>query len=249
MTKLKPWYNILVIVGLLGVILGPWLFTRPYLCGWSCFDFSQTGQIGDTIGGVTAPIVGIVSIILLWLTFREQLKFNEKQDTINNEQKKFNDASRVLSMQAQLMQIDDSIRYGFSSMGRIHEGRGSSSLRNLRKGTPADVKIPYEVLITLIDRVHMLDVSVSSLVNVAIQSALTEAEKRSIMAIARVYLEDILNFYEMVDSHNIDYLLPLCEAGNELIGLSSAQEAISTKIKSYAEKLREASDVCKIIIR
>ena len=45
MTKLKPWYNILVIVGLLGVILGPWLFTRPYLCGWSCFDFSQTGQI------------------------------------------------------------------------------------------------------------------------------------------------------------------------------------------------------------
>ena len=239
---------VLLIIGILSTLLGPWLFTRTYLFDWSFFDFSQTGQIGDTIGGITAPIVGLVSIILLWMTFDAQVKFNEKQDTINNDQKKFNDASRVLSMQAQVMQIDDSIRYCFSSMNRVHEGRGSFSLRNLRKGPPADVQIPYEVLMTLIDRVHMLDVSVSSLVNVTKDSTLTVEEKRSIMAIALLYLEDILIFYEMVDSHNIDYILPLCEVGNELIGLPSAQEAISTKTKSYAEKVREASDVCKTII-
>lgn len=39
----------------------------------------NTGQIGDTIGGTTAPIVGIVSIVLLAYTLIEQLKFNAKQ--------------------------------------------------------------------------------------------------------------------------------------------------------------------------
>ena len=39
----------------------------------------DTGQIGDTIGGTTAPIVGIVSIVLLAYTLIEQLKFNAKQ--------------------------------------------------------------------------------------------------------------------------------------------------------------------------
>lgn len=39
----------------------------------------DTGQIGDTIGGTTAPIVGIVSIFLLAYTLIEQLKFNAKQ--------------------------------------------------------------------------------------------------------------------------------------------------------------------------
>lgn len=248
MNKLKPGHYILLIAGALGIVLGPWFFTRPYYGDWSFFDFSQTGQIGDTIGGITAPIVGLVSIFLLWWTFRAQLKFNEDQQKINKEQKKFNDASRVLSMQTQVMQIDDSIRYGFSTVDRTHEGRGSASLRNLQKGTPANVRMPYEVLLSLIDRVHMLDVSVSSLVNVANTSELTDDEKKSTMAIALVYIEDILFFYEMVYSHNIEYLLPISEVGNELVGLPAAQVKISAKTRPYAVKLRVVREVCNSIV-
>ena len=244
MNKLKPGHFILLIAGILGIVFGPWLFTRPYHGDWSFFDFSHTGQIGDTIGGITAPIVGLVSIILLWWTFRAQLKFNEEQAEINKEQKIFNDSSRVLSMQAQVMQIDDSIRYGFSSTDRTHEGRGCASLRNLQKGTPANVRIPYSVLISLIDRVHMLDVSVSSLVYVAKTSELTDGERKSIIAISLVYIEDILSFYEMADSHNIEYILPLSEVGNELISLPSAQDTISAKTKLYAEKLSAIKKEC-----
>ena len=61
---------------LVAILLAPYLLTRPFCDEVS---FVDTGQIGDTIGGTTAPIVGIVSIFLLAYTLIEQLKFNAKQ--------------------------------------------------------------------------------------------------------------------------------------------------------------------------
>jgi hypothetical protein len=68
----------LLIIVILIIIITPYLFTRKYIC--EAFDFSNTGQIGDTIGGITAPFVGILSILLLYITFRQQRKFNKKQE-------------------------------------------------------------------------------------------------------------------------------------------------------------------------
>lgn len=53
----------------------PWLFTK----GWTSIDFTNTGQIGDTIGGLTAPFLNLLSVTLLYLTLKEQMKFNQKQ--------------------------------------------------------------------------------------------------------------------------------------------------------------------------
>ena len=61
---------------LVAILLAPYLLTRPFC---DKVSFMNTGQIGDTIGGTTAPIVGIVSIVLLAYTLIEQLKFNAKQ--------------------------------------------------------------------------------------------------------------------------------------------------------------------------
>lgn len=61
---------------IVAILLAPYLLTSE----WCGKGFSEhTGQIGDTIGGTTAPIVGIVSIGLLAYTLIEQLKFNAKQ--------------------------------------------------------------------------------------------------------------------------------------------------------------------------
>lgn len=49
----------------MGVIVESWLFSRSYINNWDFFDFSSTGSIGDTIGGISAPIIGLVSILLL----------------------------------------------------------------------------------------------------------------------------------------------------------------------------------------
>ncbi len=46
---------------------------------WSACSWELRGQRGDFFGGHTAAITGVVSIILLWLTFREQRRQLEEQ--------------------------------------------------------------------------------------------------------------------------------------------------------------------------
>lgn len=41
-------------------------------------DFSETGQIGDTIGGITAPFIGLIAGYLTFLAFHEQYKSNSE---------------------------------------------------------------------------------------------------------------------------------------------------------------------------
>lgn len=50
-------------------LASPWLFTR-FVSGMP--QFVDTGQIGDTIGGLTAPVIGILNVVLLWWTLRKQ---------------------------------------------------------------------------------------------------------------------------------------------------------------------------------
>lgn len=79
--------GILIIISLviiLLIVLPTTLITTLHI-PFGCLntDFTNTGQIGDTIGGITAPIIGLVSIVLLYITFREQRRFNEEQQNFN----------------------------------------------------------------------------------------------------------------------------------------------------------------------
>ena len=53
------------------------MYTRPIFGDEVIFD--HIGEIGDTIGGLTAPVIGLLNAVLLYLTLREQFEFNEKQ--------------------------------------------------------------------------------------------------------------------------------------------------------------------------
>lgn len=61
-------------------------FTRPAL--WEAFDFSNTGQIGDTIGGITAPLFNLIAAILIYISFNEQNKANKIQTEALDEERK-----------------------------------------------------------------------------------------------------------------------------------------------------------------
>jgi hypothetical protein len=75
---------IFLVIGLLFVIFAPYLFTQ--LSTNRVFDFSNTGQIGDTIGGITAPFINLIAVLLIYFSFRQQLLSNEMQiGLINNE--------------------------------------------------------------------------------------------------------------------------------------------------------------------
>lgn len=96
MTELnKPIFNykiVLLIIGITLMLFGSLaIFTQPYY--WKTFDFSQTGQIGDTIGGITAPIINVIGAILIYLSFKAQIRANKIQfqlfsQEIENQKKK-----------------------------------------------------------------------------------------------------------------------------------------------------------------
>ena len=68
-----------VAISLLLVIGGcfaPWLFTGE---GCERLDFTDTGQIGDTIGGVMGPFIAMAGVFLTFVAFLMQVRANEIQ--------------------------------------------------------------------------------------------------------------------------------------------------------------------------
>ncbi|MBV7533052.1 hypothetical protein [Chitinophaga sp. sic0106] len=66
-------------IGIACIIISPIIFT----CHTASerWNFINTGPIGDTIGGLTAPIIGLISAILLFLALRAQLDGNKAANT------------------------------------------------------------------------------------------------------------------------------------------------------------------------
>ncbi|MBS1633852.1 MAG: hypothetical protein JST10_14915 [Bacteroidetes bacterium] len=61
-------------LGIAIIALMPYLFTRNAL--YESLNFTNTGNIGDTIGGITAPFLSLLGAILVYLSFQEQVKAN-----------------------------------------------------------------------------------------------------------------------------------------------------------------------------
>lgn len=69
-------YKLFFLIIILLICILPIIFTRK---GCDFLDFSNTGQIGDTIGGIMGPFVAIVAAALTFLAFWVQFKANEQQ--------------------------------------------------------------------------------------------------------------------------------------------------------------------------
>lgn len=76
--------SILYIILLVFVIIAltPVIFILPAFNAH--FDFSKTGAIGDTLGGITAPFINGLAAILVYVAFRSQIKANEKLQEAND---------------------------------------------------------------------------------------------------------------------------------------------------------------------
>jgi hypothetical protein len=73
---------VVLIVGVIAMFAAPFLFTRNWF-----ISFTETGQIGDTIGGITAPISSLVGSILVFLALKSQVVANKiTQEQIRDQQ-------------------------------------------------------------------------------------------------------------------------------------------------------------------
>jgi hypothetical protein len=73
--KILNWSKWLLILGVIVIILMPFILTSE--CFSSRFNFSTTGQIGDTIGGITAPFLNLIGAALVFFALNAQVKANE----------------------------------------------------------------------------------------------------------------------------------------------------------------------------
>lgn len=231
-------YYACLFIGIFGILFGPWLFTHPYPLNLQSLDFSQTGSIGDTIGGITAPIVGLVSILLLWWTLKEQLAFNEEQKSINTEQKKFNDANRILSMETHVLHMDENLHFGPTDSQRTIPCNGISDLKLLFDGTINNVGISANELEKTVDRVHLIETAVSSLIGFLDKSCLEIEEKRASYGMAEMYLSSISDFYGSIVSGNVNVFLSIPGLHSEQIDEKRQDDRIKDNCSAYYTKIK-----------
>jgi len=81
--------NILILTfGIFLIFISLYIFTRPAI--FKSWNFANTGQIGDTIGGITAPIINLIGAFLVYISFQTQINANRIQAQALEDEKKRN---------------------------------------------------------------------------------------------------------------------------------------------------------------
>lgn len=189
------------------VLVGPVIFSLPAICG--LFDLSEKGPIGDALGGITAPIIGLASVILLYLTLQEQVK-------INKEQKRFNDANRILNMSAHISQMVDSLRFCYSSNQGVMVGHGLSTIPIL-DSLSSGVGIAEEEFNQLFEKIIQLDTITTFYFLTLTDNTLdlSENEKSLLLQSLSPVLEKYSMFYNLVLESRIS-VFPIFNQQNSL---------------------------------
>lgn len=111
----------IVLLLVLIILILPPLLSLPAFCKY--FDFSITGNIGDTIGGITAPFINGLAAILVFIAFRAQINANE---IFKNQEKSRNIIEQILLIQEDKLEIEKQISALISRISLL-----SSPLENI----------------------------------------------------------------------------------------------------------------------
>src|SRR5690554_259603 len=96
----------IILVILVIILIIPALLSLPAFTSW--LDFSNSGEIGSFIGGVTAPFINGLAALLVFLAFKAQIKANEQLEATNAIQ---NEANQSLKDQEQARNITKQLSY------------------------------------------------------------------------------------------------------------------------------------------
>ena len=178
-------------VGIIATLLSPVLLTQNSF--WEIFDFTETGQIGDIIGGITEPIVGLVSIILLYITFKEQRNFNAQQ-VIDNR------VNYLLAIQNDLNALSDRTAYKYKLDGHGTSAKGLIDLAKLTQ-TNSHLVFDYLELNSLFRLCVLARVMCGQIKDFS--TNLDESTKASFKVVALCHLNSIHKFLNALDRANV----------------------------------------------
>ncbi len=121
----------ILIFGVFLILFAPFLMTRTF----GLISFENTGQIGDTIGGITAPIASLIGSLLVFYALKAQIEANKLiQDQFNYQktEEEYRKASLFISEQLLLLRTDiDSFHF------TLHRVKGQEKTSLPYKGVEA----------------------------------------------------------------------------------------------------------------
>lgn len=83
----------------LGVIISFYFVISTAIDGYCIWgnnkDYEVTGQFGDFIGGVVGTLFSLAGTLFVYMTFKEQIKFNNEQKNFNTKQIEFNNFQQI----------------------------------------------------------------------------------------------------------------------------------------------------------
>ncbi len=192
-------------------LISPYLFTLP--CFWERFNFSETGSIGSTIGGITAPFIGLLNAFLLYKTLIEQVRYNQR--------------TFVLSLIESLNQQDSS----FSVVYSVQSNEIAYSLRRLRSvvadydcSKDANLTFPQSSVESICD---FFDVTILKL------NIIKELSQKASSEI-KCYVDKVISDYAML-------IVQICEAFISspcmivAADIDEDKKVIDAKIKTFRE--------------
>ena len=218
------WRLYSILLALVFACLAPVIFTLP---GFECFNKTATGQIGDTLGGTTAPVFGFLSIILLYVTLREQQKFNAGQQASN-------DYGMLISLRGMISDMSRNVEIiVFSNeVNRLMAYQGFSHVFELRRMShPASV-IDYENLKLVYERAEEVSELCILYYNQLVNSPLDVKVKQAFFRSVAVHSEHLCQ------------LFTLCK-NDDLINVSDIDNGADIYKSVSEDYLRRFSEVYK----
>lgn len=221
MKKYLGWFVTLVIVL---AIFAPTIFTLPWL---ECFNRTETGQIGDTIGGTTAPFWGFLSVILLYITLKEQQSFNKMQ-------KLSSDLEVIMKLRDNISELSNNLEVKVTSEkgGQVITHKGTSYIEELRSATNPNIGINEDDF----DRLYKSTIEIAELCllyyNMVIRSSLDNIVKESFVRPVLIHYEMINRLFYLYKTRSI-CILPKIE---------SVEDDIFERYKDGNEELLKRAD-------
>lgn len=143
MTK-KQWILLVSVLGVFSVFIfcAPLIFTLP-----GKFDFTQTGQIGDTISGTMSPFIAIVTAFLTFIAFYVQYKANENQKELLEKQEKEIKAQKREQLVSQFE--NELLQYI-----KAHRDNVSSLTTSTKENNKKIIVTGQDFLVTVMEMIH-----------------------------------------------------------------------------------------------
>jgi hypothetical protein len=116
-----------LLLGILLVVVSPFLLIQPAVLKF----FSGQGDIGNSVGGITGPFVGLIGAILVYLSFEQQIEANQTQrKALRNEIIQNQIKSEYETLDKHLAEIKDEFyklkyRRGLLAIQLNHPNKGS----------------------------------------------------------------------------------------------------------------------------